>query len=96
MGDNVESIGERAFAYCPNLTNVEMSNSVKIIWDSAFSSCDLLERIYIPISVTNIGGWAFYNCPNLTIYCESLSELSTWHWFWNNSNCPVVWGYKEN
>ena len=152
-GSSVQKIGDEAFAYCTNLTNITIPDSVTNIGSSAFNNCTNLTSIdvsknnnyyksidgnlyskdgakliqyaigkkqnefVIPDSVTNIGPYAFNNCTNLTnviipdsvtniehsafnnctnltIYCESTSKPIGWDYYWNGSNCPVVWGYK--
>ena len=92
--DGVTSIGTGAFAYCDNLTEIVIPDSVTSIGDYAFSGCYNLTEIVIPDGVTSIGDYAFHGCDNLTIYCEAESEPSGWNYYWNDSNCPVVWGYK--
>ena len=93
--DSVISIGNYAFSNCSSLTNVTISNSVTSIGNYAFSYSSL-KSITIPNSVTSIGSYAFQGCSSLTIYCEAERQPSGWHSNWNPSNCPVVWGYKEN
>lgn len=63
------SIGEGAFAYCSNLTSVNIPNSVKTLGNSVFQNCSNLASVTIPNSVTEIGTLAFY-------YCEALSSVA--------------------
>lgn len=65
-GVSVKSIGDDAFSYYDTLTNITISNGIKIIGSSAFSDCTSLESISIPKSVTSIGDFAFYRCESLT------------------------------
>ncbi len=41
-------------------------DSVTIVGDRSFSSCDALTNVTIPDGVTSVGIWAFYNCGSLT------------------------------
>ena len=59
-------IGTRVFAYCSNLINIEIPDSVTSIGDYAFEYCESLENIKIPNSVTSIGNYAFRHCDSLT------------------------------
>ena len=62
IGDNVTTIGERAFAACKALQNVTLGSRVQIIEVSAFGTCWALQSITLPASVTTIGKHAFLNC----------------------------------
>ena len=62
----VTSIGDHAFADCPNLTSVTIPNSITSIGDRAFRGCTSLTSVTIPHSVTSIGESAFSNCSGLT------------------------------
>lgn len=62
----VTSIGYDAFAWCSNLTSIEIPGSVTSIGDEAFSGCSGLASIVFPGSVTSIGIKAFYYCSGLT------------------------------
>ena len=62
--DNIDSIGDYAFAHCSSLTSIDVSN-VTSIGSNAFDSCSSLTSIYLP-NVTSIGTDAFYNCTSLT------------------------------
>lgn len=94
--NSVTSIRDSAFKSCYGLTIIEIPKSVTSIDMRAFRDCNSLIRVVIPNSVTSIGKWAFEGCTSLTIYCEAESQPSGWNSDWNNSNCPVVWGYKGN
>ncbi len=61
----ITSIGERAFSYCVNLTNIDIPSSVKSLGIYAFCLCKGLKSVEIPASVTNIPRGAFYNCDVL-------------------------------
>ncbi len=91
--DSVTSIGEGAFSGCSSLTSITIPDSVTSIGRSAFYGCSSLTSITIPNSVTSIGDYAFQGCSSLTIYCKATSKPSGWDFWWNDSNCPVVWGY---
>ena len=65
IGDEVESIGERAFNNCQNLTTISISNSVTSIGDNAFEGCVGFDSFVLPNNVTSIGRYAFYDCSNL-------------------------------
>ncbi len=65
IGNNVVSIGERAFLYS-SISSVTIPNSVIKIGDDAFVACSSLTSITIPNSVTSIGYGAFMECSSLT------------------------------
>ncbi|MDE7394645.1 MAG: leucine-rich repeat domain-containing protein, partial [Clostridiales bacterium] len=106
--DNTDFLSEHfgyifgARRYDDNKSNVPASLKTVIITGGtliaayAFWGCRSLTSIIIPSSVTDIGGGAFYSCSALTIYCEAQSKPSGWANNWNDSNCPVVWDYKNN
>jgi hypothetical protein len=61
----VTGIGDEAFAFLWNLTNVTMGNSVSSIGDYAFAVCNDLTTITIPDGITSIGEEAFLGCDGL-------------------------------
>ena len=63
LEDGVTTIGTEAFNNCVNLSEVKISDSVKII-KSAFIGCTSLKEINIPDNVTSIG--TFKGCTSLT------------------------------
>ncbi len=58
---SVTAIDDGAFSWCPGLTSVYISSSVRYIGDYAFSWCTALTNIVIPSSVKYIGNGAFEN-----------------------------------
>ena len=62
----VTEIGNYAFSYCMQLTDVSFSPSIITIGVSAFAYCYALKRITIPDHVTTIGTYAFSKCTALT------------------------------
>ena len=65
IGNDVKSIGSRAFYNCTKLISVTIENSVKTIESRAFYGCNKLESLTIGNSVTSIGSVAFNGCTSL-------------------------------
>ena len=65
IGDGVTTIPRYSFAYLPNLTTVQLSNTVTTI-GAAFQGCDQLTTVTIPASVTDLSTAAFQECASLT------------------------------
>ena len=61
----VESIGNRAFAYCYDLTSITLPQGVESIGNKAFKDCYALTSITLPQGVKCIGDWAFSSCEAL-------------------------------
>ena len=93
--DATGTSGEGAFYGCSSLISLVIGDSVTSICSESFCGCISLMSVFIPDSVAMIGCDVFYGCRNLTIYCEAESKPSGWNSNWNYSNCPVVWGYKQ-
>ena len=64
------------FAFCTNLSNIVLPNTIKLIGKKAFYGCTNLTNIRIPNSVTTIEEYAFYDCKNLK-YCDIPSSVIT-------------------
>ena len=62
----VTSIGDHAFSWCTDLTEITIPEGVTSIGNHAFRGCSSLTQIAIPEGVTSIGNDAFYDCLSLT------------------------------
>ena len=62
---SLETIGRKAFHYCPHLSSITVPDSVTWIGDDAFAYCHSLVDIECPSSVEHIGDYAFNNCSSL-------------------------------
>lgn len=65
IGENVSSIGSRAFYGCKSLAKIEFGPSVKSIGSYAFYGCSTLENSVLPDSVTSLGSYSFAHCNAL-------------------------------
>ena len=57
--NEVEEIGEYAFAMCAGLDRLKLTSAVRTIGDGAFQSCIGLSTVRIPDGVQSIGSFAF-------------------------------------
>ena len=76
----LESIGKSAFAFCDNLTSIEIPASVTSIGEDAFNDCDNLTSVTFAngSKVKSIGDNAFSGCDNLTsVTLEKCGMLET-------------------
>ena len=55
----VKTIGKRAFAYCEEMTEIEIPDGVIEIMDYAFYQCKSLNKVVLPNSIKKIGENAF-------------------------------------
>ena len=68
--EGVTNVGESAFYYCTELTEVTISSSVTKL-SGAFYQCSGLKKITVPKTVTEISNGEFLGChAELTIYCK--------------------------
>ena len=65
LPESIESIGNRAFGSCENMSEINIPPNVKSIGESAFWACRKLEKIVIPDSVADIGKETFVACTSL-------------------------------
>lgn len=62
---SVEKIGFQAFAFCPNLEQVEIKEGLKEIGENAFYQCYSLKKVNIPASIKVLKPAIFNDCPVL-------------------------------
>jgi len=63
-GDNITTIGQRAFVGCTRLTSITLPNALTnlgMVNGTVFASCESLQSITIPANVTNISINMFWN-----------------------------------
>ncbi len=65
-GAPVTEIGEKFIQLNDSVKQVQLPDTVKIIGDSAFNSCENLESINIPASLETLGNFVFTKCNKLT------------------------------
>ena len=65
LPNSITEIGDDVFAYCNELSAIEIPNSVNKIGIRAFKGCKSLKSIAIPGSVETIKGEAFKDCSAL-------------------------------
>ena len=64
--DSVTSIDDRAFVYCSELTDIQISKNVTRMDDYAFYGCENLTSLTLPAGLTSIGYGTFDRCTGLT------------------------------
>ena len=62
----VMEIGDRAFAYCTNLTYVSLPSSIVQIGASAFRGCTNIKNVTVGDGLRGISSAAFMDCSSLT------------------------------
>lgn len=63
--DNVQSIGDRAFFDCNELSEIVLPSDLQSIGARSFMNCSALPSVRIPNGVTSVGKEAFYSCESL-------------------------------
>ena len=89
--NNIKRIGDYAFVFCADLTEITIPESVETIGISAFNFCENLTSVSIPSSVTSLGAYAFNSCTSLsgvTIYCQTPPEIGR-SCFQNGPSYPI-------
>ena len=63
--NGVRSIGDYAFSYRINLSDIVIPSSVRYIYNGAFLNCTGLTSVTIPNGVETVANYAFQDCTNL-------------------------------
>ncbi|MBQ3807176.1 MAG: leucine-rich repeat protein, partial [Kiritimatiellae bacterium] len=94
MPDSVKRIRLMAFADCPNLSEVYLSNALTNIGLSAFEHCGSLKSIDIPGTVDVIDRYAFFGCSNMVdlVIGNGVREIGDGAFY----NCRSLVGDGEN
>ena len=71
--DNLELIGESAFAKCKFLESVSIPTSVKRIEKWAFHGCPRLNKVVFRHDPEFLGDWLF-NRGNTVVYCRKIQK----------------------
>ena len=95
-GSRLESIGNYAFHYAVNLSEVVFPAGLQSIGQNAFAYGYRLTRAVIPASVTTVGGHAFTACPGLTVYLEADTLPEGFDDAWLAGKESYVLSYKTN
>ena len=68
----IKSIGDRAFQYCKNITEITIPEGVESIAECAVYGCTSLTYAYIPSTVTTMGKQVFEGCSVIdTVVCKA-------------------------
>lgn len=65
IGEDITSLGDRAFYGCTSLTETVLPEGITSIGTFAFFNCQKLKEIYVPENVTAIGASAFGMCTSM-------------------------------
>ena len=67
IGDGVTTVGDYAFIYCENLSEIvwPSNQSLKTLGTGSFALCAALVNVSLPKGITSIGKWAFDQDTNL-------------------------------
>ena len=73
--DSVKKMGSDVFRDCDHLTDITLSESLKVV--KGFIGCKALTNIVIPKAVKTIDRYAFYGCTALesVTFCGSVKEI---------------------
>lgn len=77
IADGIETVGQYAFTYCSDITEITMPGSLTAIEDYAFEWCESLSKVNWSDSLTSIGERGFVACASLKeiILPESLRTI---------------------
>lgn len=84
MGNNLQRIGNNAFAQCSALKSINIPEGVVNIGSNAFYGC-AIKQITLPVSLTEIESNPFLNCSAL----ETITVVSGNEAYRSESNCLI-------
>lgn len=76
LGENVTTIGKRAFYNSQHLTEIEIPENVVSIGESLFQSCRKLKKVKLPERITEIPDYTFASCGELEEFTISSKTTS--------------------
>ncbi len=107
IGKAVTAIGENAFRYCSNLTEVVFTEDSRItrIENSTFENCLQLTKLVLPTGLDSICNSAFFSCVSLKsvtlpkklqmISPDAFGECRLLHHVYNLSGLPLKEGNRQ-
>lgn len=88
---SVTSIAAHAFAFCKNMTSVELPEGIAEIGDSAFGDCILLRSVKLPSTLRYLGLTVFGGCDAL----ENISVAKENTVYSSDGNCLIETAEKK-
>ncbi len=78
LPSSLTKIGELTFAWCSNLSEINISSSnIAAIGDDAFVCCTSLTSITLPATLTKLGDYVFEGCSGLTSADLSATSITS-------------------
>lgn len=72
--DGVSRLGKHAFEYCNNLTEVELTGTLKLVDEYAFSECSEMTKVKLPDTVTKLNASSFTRCGSKNGFDMAMPE----------------------
>lgn len=88
---NATSIGPSIFEDCKQLKSVILSDELKIVPYGAFSGCNSLKTIDLPLKMKKLGSYAFLDCDLDSIVFPPTTEDIGCNAFWENSHFSKIY-----
>lgn len=75
--EGARKIGAYALAYCMNLVEITIPDSVAVIEEHAFEGCEALKKVTLPKALTEIAEYTFFLCDGLesVVLPEGLEKI---------------------
>ncbi len=86
----VSYIGEKAFAECEKLREIDFGDSLREIGAKAFYDCDRISQVRLPETFRIFGAQCFRDCESLTtVYCDGNMPRFNDSCLWNGNYVTV-------